>query len=172
MVERIGNYWSEELPEDHREALFEALCLLTEDFLGNEEHDKTLTAGLLRQRYLLRYTGLFYRRFFVTLLTVGYKLGQDEPPLPLHSCTAEEIALHVLIEEAKYLLEEEEIEADFSLFEDVVFQDADFEYLYMDRFDGIEDSEAGAELGIGNLHFDEWFQPFLNAASQVHPYVR
>ena len=112
------------------------------------------------------------RRIFVSLLTAGYKLGQDKPPLPLLSCTAEELALHVIIEEAKYILEEEEVEADFNLFEDVVYQDADFEYLYMDKFDGIEDSEAGAELGIGNLHFDEWFEPFLNASVQVHPYSR
>ena len=36
--------------------------------------------------------------------------------------------------------------------------------------DGIEDSDVGAELGIGNLRFHEWFEPFLNATTQVHPY--
>lgn len=172
MEERIGEYWSEELPESHRKALYGALCILTDDFLGDAEHDKTLIASLLPSRHLPRYTGLFYRRFFVAILTVGYKLGQDEPPLPLLSCTAEELALHVLIEEAKYLLEEEDVEAGFGLFEDVVFQDADFEYLYVDRFDGIEDSDTGAKLAIGNLHFDEWFEPFLNAFTQIHPYSR
>ena len=46
----------------------------------------------------------------------------------------------------------------------------DFEYLYDMRLDGIEDSEIGAEMGIGLLRFDEWFEPFLNAATSVHPY--
>lgn len=43
-------------------------------------------------------------------------------------------------------------------------------YLYIQRFDGIEDSDVGANMGIGNLRFDEWFEPFLNAATPLHPY--
>ena len=113
---------------------------------------------------------IFIRRFFTTLLTVGYELAQDSPPVPLLSCTAEELALHILIEEATHILEESGIESQFDVFEDDAFQESDFEYLYEMQFDGIEDSEVGAEMGIGNLHFDEWFEPFLNASTQVHPY--
>ena len=106
----------------------------------------------------------------MTVLTVGYKLVQREPPGPLLSCTAEELALRALIEEAKEVLDQEGIKADFGLFEDEAFQDADHEFLFMPEADGIEDSPEGARLGVGNLRFDEWFTPFLNASTQVHPY--
>ena len=36
--------------------------------------------------------------------------------------------------------------------------------------DGIEDTEEGPRLGVGHLHFDEWFKLFLNASTVVHPY--
>ncbi len=61
------------------------------------------------------------------------------------------------------------IEADFGAFEDAIYQDMDFEYLYEPEADGIEDSELGAELGIGNLRFSDWFKPFINASMPVHP---
>ena len=67
-------------------------------------------------------------------------------------------------------LEERGIEAWYGGFEDEVYQDLDFELLYQLRFDGIEDSPIGTELGMGNLHFDEWFVPFDNAAAPIHPY--
>ena len=61
-------------------------------------------------------------------------------------------------------------EASFAAFEDVAFQDADHELLYDMTRDGLEDSSVGARLGIGHLHFDDWFEPFLNAPTPVHPY--
>ena len=141
-----------------------------DDFLGEGDGEDSLLAGLLPSAYTLRYTGVFLKMWFVTVLTVGYKLAQRGPPGPLLSCTAEELALRALIEEAKEVLGREGIDADFGLFEDEAFQDADHEFLFMPEADGIEDSPEGAQLGIGNLRFDEWFTPFLNASSQVHPY--
>ena len=106
----------------------------------------------------------------MTVLTVGYKLAQPEPPVPLLSCIAEELALRALIEEAKEVLDQDGMERAFGLFEDEAFQDADHEFLFMPEADGIEDSAEGVQLGIGHLRFDEWFTPFLNASAQVHPY--
>ena len=97
MANQIARYWADDLPESHREALFDALCILTDNFLGDNEHIDSLIAYFLPQKYSLQYTGIFLRRFFTTLLTVGYKLAQDSPPVPLLSCTAEELALHILI---------------------------------------------------------------------------
>ena len=142
MANQIAQYWADDLPESHREALYDALCILTDDFLGDNEHIDSLIAYFLPQKYSLQYTGIFLRRFFTTLLTVGYKLAQDPLPVPLLSCTAEESALHILIEEATHLLEESGIETQFGLFEDDAFQDSDFEYLYEMQFDGIEDSKG------------------------------
>jgi len=106
----------------------------------------------------------------VTLLTVGYKLAQPEPPHLLLSCTAEELALRALVDEAKELLAQDGIEADFALFEDDVFEDTDYEFLFQPEADGIEDSAEAARLGISRLRFDEWFTRFDGAASEVHPY--
>ena len=92
--------------------------------------------------------------------------------IPLFSCTAEELALHVLIEEARECLETEGIEPEFSEFEDQVFQDdMDINILYDMALDGVENTPVGDSMGYGNLQFDQWFEPFLNASTPVHPYA-
>ena len=85
------------------------------------------------------------------------------------ACTAEELALHILIEQATAILETYEIDADFTDFEDHVFQDIDHEFLYDMSMDGIEDSEKGKEMAIANLSFSDWFKPFDNASMPIHP---
>jgi hypothetical protein len=138
------------------------------DDLGDDEN---FCISELPEKYRLRYDGLFRRRFLVTLLTVGYKLALQEPLAPLPSCTAEELALHILIEQAKSELQADAIEPDFSLFESLAFQDLDYEVLYDMSVDGIEDTTVGAEMAYGNLRFNEWFEPFLNATMPIHPYA-
>ena len=168
----IGNAWGDCLPENHREALHNALDLLVDDFLNDPDYDEPLLITALPSKYLLQYDGGFRRKFLVTLLTVGYKLAQPEPPVPLFSCTAEELALHVLIEEAREGLKTQGIEPEFSEFEDRAFQDdMDIEILYDMALDGIEDSPVGDSMRYANLQFDQWFEPFLSATTPVHPYV-
>ena len=168
----IGNSWDDCLPESHREALHSALCLLVDDFLNDPDYDEPLCVTALPSKYLHRYDGGFRRKFLVTLLTVGYKLAQSEPPAPLLSCAAEELALHVLIEEASEGLRAQGIEPDFSEFEDRVFQDdMDIAILYDMALDGIEDAAVGDSMGYANLQFDQWFEPFLNASTPIHPYA-
>ena len=166
----IGNSWDDCLPESHREALHDALCLLVDDFLNDPDYDQPLFITALPSKYLLQYDGGFRRKFFV--LTVGYKLAQAEPPVPLFSCTAEELALHVLIDEARECLKTQGIEPDFSEFEDQAFQDdMDINILYDMALDGVEDTSVGDIMGYGNLQFDQWFESFLDASSPVHPYA-
>lgn len=165
--------WAEYLPDNHRKALYSALCMVSDEFfeydLEDEDHE---LRQLLPRKFFHSYTPLFLKKFYATLLTVGYKLALPEESDTLIACTAEELALHILIEQASALLEIDGIEADFVPFEDVVYQDVDFEYLYEPETDGIEDSERGTELGIANLRFSEWFKPFLNASMPVHPYCQ
>ena len=170
MTTSMAAYWSDILPDSHREALHNALTWLCDDYLSDPEDDKALLTTLLPPRYQLRYDQLFLRIWFVTVLTVAYKLAQPEPPVPLLSCTAEELALRALIEEAKELLSQEGTEAEFGEFEDDAFQDTDHEFLFMPERDGIEDSAEAAHMGISPIRFDEWFTPFLNATTSVHPY--
>ena len=168
----IGNSWDDCLPESHREALHNALCLLVDDFLDDPGYDRPLCVTALPSKYLHRYDGGFRRRFFITLLTVGYKLAQAEPPVPLLSCTAEELVLHVLIEEAREGMKEQGIEPEFSEFQDQAFQDdMDIAILYDMALDGIEDSPVGDSMSYENLQFDQWFKPFLNASTPIHPYT-
>ena len=167
----FAKLWADALPNDHREALYDCLCLLTDDFLNSENPEDSSLAWNLPRKYLPRYTEVFLRRFFISFLTVGYKLAYQEPTELLPSCVAEELGLHILIEGASaHLKDVKQVKADFSLFEDLAFQDGDFEYLYNPKYDGIEDSSIGAEHGIGLLHIDEWFIPFDNAITPVHPY--
>jgi len=56
MANQIAQYWADDLPESHREALFDALCILTDDFLGDNEHNDSLIAYFLPQKYSLQYT--------------------------------------------------------------------------------------------------------------------
>ena len=71
---------------------------------------------------------------------------------------------------AEVHLEEKGIKADFGGFEEEIYQDTDFKLLYRPDMDGIEDSPEFSHMGIGPLRFDEWFEPFLNATTPVHPY--
>ncbi len=168
----IGNSWADCLPESHREALHDSLCLLVDDFLNDPDYDEPLCVTALPSKYLRRYDGGFRRKFLVTLLTVGYKLALPDPPVPFLSCTAEELALHVLIEEASEGLKTEGIEPEFSEFEDRAFQDdMDIEILYNMALDGIEDTTIGDRMGYAHLQFGQWFEPFLNASTPVHPYA-
>ena len=130
--------------------------------------DATFMSSDLPRRYLARYDYLFAKRFFTCLVTVVWKLGAPEQ-YDL-ACVAEEMALHALIEQATMDLERRGVEADFGDFCDDAFQDLDFLWLFDPKYDGIEDSPEGAFLGVGNLHFDEWFTPFLNVL-YVHPYA-
>ena len=65
--------WSKYLPDNHRDALFSALCILADEFfdyeLDNADH---IFRELLPSKYLNLYDGLFLKRFYATLLTVGY----------------------------------------------------------------------------------------------------
>jgi hypothetical protein len=52
-----------------------------------------------------------------------------------------------------------------------LLEDADFEYLYDDDMDGLEDDPATqAALGVDVVPIADWFTPF-NDTRVVHPYV-
>jgi hypothetical protein len=53
------------------------------------------------------------------------------------------------------------------------YQDTDFEFLYDNTYDGIEETELAQRIGILWLAFHEWFPPFSDEPSRTpHPYVR
>jgi hypothetical protein len=129
---------------------------------------------MLPPRYRLKYSAGFARKFFMCLVTVAWKLGQREP-LRL-SCVAEELAAHVLLQEAEAFADERSQIVDYSSFRDMLFEDLDFEFLYDEAYDGIEGTELGETMGITHLPFAEWFERFGPPASsrytEVHPYAQ
>jgi hypothetical protein len=177
----LGVAYAEVLPTSHRRALAEAAAFLMDLMLDDLASpasewsaETSYIASLLPPRYLPRYTLGFARKFFVCVSTVVWKLGQHQP-IGL-SCVAEELAAHVLIGEAEALLEDEYGEkADFGTFEDVLFEDLDFELLYSNAHDGIEESELGGQMGVVNLVFPDWFKGFRSPGdanfTDVHLYV-
>ena len=172
----LGEAWSEALPESHREALSNAFDSLCDGFVedlaltasGDVAFADTDSGSLLPIRLKKHYSEGFARRFFLCFATVGWKLAQPDEMTP--SCVAEELAVHILVTEATRILAEEGEDPDYGAFEDLYLQDADVELLYDLSFDGIEDTKTAEDLGMDHLHFEDWFKPFLNATSAVHPY--
>jgi hypothetical protein len=148
---------------------------LLEDVAGPDD-SSDFAADELPPQFGGHYTKAFMRRFLVSAISMSHKLTHPNPSGP--SCVAEEMSLYLFIEAAKTGLEifqdsgrqVTDRDLDFSSFEDVMFQDPDFEMLFDLSLDGIEDSEVGARLGAGNLSPDEWFHSFRNT-EPAHPFV-
>jgi hypothetical protein len=103
-------------------------------------------------------------------MTIVWKLSQSQVIRP--SCVAEELAAHILIQEAESLLELRGVPSEFDDFYDAFFKDLDFEYLY----DDIEKADIAETIGITYLAFAEWFERFGPPDSlsypEVHPYAQ
>jgi hypothetical protein len=111
----------------------------------------------------------------------------DHGRLPLPTCTAEEIALHLALDETEVVLDlatdsdqyartvfgelpEHPRDYDWDLCHDAFFQDSDVLFLYDSAADGIEDPETdiNQHFGIGDLRPARWFDTFLNMKPR-HP---
>jgi hypothetical protein len=173
------HYARDELTRVQLEALYRGARQVTDLFLddlrklGRREMSfaDTDMADYLPRKHLNRYNLSFAQRFLVCVLTVAWKLRA--PGLQVLACTAEELALRAIIEEARGLVladpELDEAEADFDSFEATAFEDWDFGMLFDPAYDGVEDSSDPRD-DVVNLHFDEWFKPF-NDDRIVHPYL-
>ena len=171
-------YRRDELTPVQREALYRAARQLTDLFLDDLRKlarrevafADTDMAEYLPRKHLGRYNLSFAERFLVCILTVVWKLR--EPGMHWLACTAEELALRAIIEEARTLVLADpgldEAEADFGSFESVAFEDWDFEMLFDPAYDGVEDASDPRE-DVVNLRFEEWFEPFNDRV--IHPYL-
>lgn len=172
---RLGQAYRKALPPQHGEALYSAAEILSDSMVddlvairdGSWTANGSYLASMLPPRYVLRYTPQFVRRFHACLLTVIWKLGQRERILL--SCVAEELAAHILIQEAVAVLETAGEKADFGAFEDELFEDLDFEMLYDDAYDGIEETEFATVAGVVNLGFADWFTRFGPPDNDTYP---
>jgi hypothetical protein len=165
--------WSKYLHKNHRRALYAALCMVADQFFDFDlESEENIFRELLPRQYASFYTPLFLKRFYATFLTVGYKLALPKKSNTLIACTAEELALHILISEASAILETEGIEPDFGAFEDAIYQDWDFEFLFDSESELNRNSALQDELACVNLHPSKWFMSFPNASLPINPYCQ
>ena len=140
---------------------------------GNESH----LFEALPSRFASRYDDAFFERFVPALRRV-YDWAISNPEELTCTCTADEIALEVLVQMAQdWALFGLEVAAEnpeqfplaspsdatsLSEFQELLVADSDVLFLWDWEDDGIEDDEAFMRhAGIGNaLKFENWFVPF------------
>jgi hypothetical protein len=142
------------------------------------EFDPFVISSRLPSIYKSRYGSFdFLKNWILTLTVVGWKLAQPEPR-PLTN-VAEELAMHALISDALGRAEEldpRSPEAERSLQDlyDRAFEDNDFLELYrLQDSDDIPDIDPSGLMGMTDLRFKSWFQPFGSGVDRgvPHPFL-
>lgn len=177
----IGQAYSNILSTYEQKALQIAGDLLMDHFFEDLEtiqetqNVANTTIGMyLPERYLYKYTPLFCKQFIVCFVTITWKLAQAKHTL--FASLAEELAAWTLVREAQRLLQDDLEGAtdkdNLDAFIDEIFEDTDFEFLFDDAYDGIDETAVGEAMGMTSLAFDDWFKPFSGGPDRiVHPYV-
>jgi hypothetical protein len=121
------------------------------------------------RRHRRAYNQDFYRKVLVTVIKVAQDLA--DPQGGEASCTAEEIIISAIGGLATGLCELAELDETEVHLEEALLEDLDFESLFDDDMDGIEDDPARqAAWGLTVPNVVDWFTPF-NDHSVVHPYA-
>ena len=127
---------------------------------------------LARQHADDRFVSAFAYRFAV----IGKRIASGLPWLEsIATCTADEMAVHIIlsmVDDFDELTDPSWIEQfpahedddQIEWLDDLLLQDTDVLMLYNPALDGIEDpdSPVNQQLGIANLHPNDWFKPFAN----------
>ncbi|WP_406063583.1 hypothetical protein OG462_33845 [Streptomyces sp. NBC_01077] len=127
----------------------------------------------LPPRYVLAYDELFARRFLVTAIALTTRFTDGS--FQQLGCLAEELVLKILLQQTHatldlYGLLSDDVADSLDRFADGVYEDMDFEWLYDESNDGIDEDPALAGTGITPLTIGTWFTPFGDG-SYVHPYA-
>jgi hypothetical protein len=115
------------------------------------------------------YDETFFRKVLVSAVRVAGDLA--DPGAGHAACTAEEIIRHAVGMIAVELCEVADLGQAWAEPDELLLEDVDFEYLYDESMDGLED-DPGTQAGLG-LHVPpvaDWFAPF-NKTRFVHPYA-
>ncbi|MEY9210619.1 hypothetical protein NI17_014490 [Thermobifida halotolerans] len=128
-------------------------------------------------RYRHHYDVIFAKKFLVASAVVYARLT-GSPWLPPAS-TAESLALHILIENAKDLLvsfaavDPDDVTAMFAVFESNAHSHHDHEWLYLEDLDSADPDDSSADpLGFLSRDAHSWFAPYPEAKdAPTHPYL-
>lgn len=121
----------------------------------------------LPERFAPQYDNSFLRRFFVATVAMTARFTSTGPPVL--SCIAEELALRLLLERARFTLDlygllNDGASSALDFFADGVYEDMDHEWLYDGEMSDMGSAFFGTEV-------ESWFAPF-NQNRYVHPYTR
>ncbi|MGW7518711.1 hypothetical protein ACWGJ2_24300 [Streptomyces sp. NPDC054796] len=127
----------------------------------------------LPDRYVLRYDERFARRFLVTVVAMTTRFTDGS--FQQLTCVAEELALKFLLDQATVTLDSfgllsPGVSEALECFADEIYEDRDFEWLYDDSMDGIDEDPAADSLGVTPLGIASWFKPF-GRGRRGHPFA-
>jgi hypothetical protein len=134
-----------------------------------DETEDTFVWEAFPPRYRDAYDEAFFRRVLVTAVKVAQDLA--DPHGGPAACTAEEIIRRAIGGLAMRLWEITGLGPALLHPDELLLEDADFELLYDEAFDGLENDpamQAGMNVEVPRLH--DWFAPF-NDRRVVHPYT-
>ncbi|WP_068758277.1 hypothetical protein [Thermobifida cellulosilytica] len=128
-------------------------------------------------RYRHHYDVGFAKRFLVASAVVYSRL--TSPPWVPPASTAESLALHILIENAKDLLvsfaavDPDDVTAMFAVFESRAHSRHDYAWLYLEDLDAADPNDSSADpLGFLSQDAHSWFAPYPEVRNPaVHPYL-
>ena len=132
----------------------------------------------LPPQFAHHYTQGLARKLLVIAISVAAALDGWDGESEIVTCTADALILHQVIELAKSNIElgvpwasgVPNTDVDFDEFEDCLFPDFDYEFLWDPKWDGIEDSDYAIAQRMF-LRVDQWFIPYAGTY-WVHPYCR
>jgi hypothetical protein len=120
-----------------------------------------------------RYRDAYDEQFFRNVLVTAIKVAQDlaDPDGGPAACTAEEIIRRAVGTGAEQWWEITDLGPAILHPDELLLEDTDFEFLYEDAFDGLENSPADqARMNVDVPGIQDWFTPF-NDDRVVHPYT-
>jgi hypothetical protein len=133
------------------------------------EADHTFVFEAFPSRFRNAYDEPFFRNVLVTAIKVAQDLA--DPNGGPAACTAEEIIRRAVGTVAQQLWELAGVGLAVLHPDELLLEDTDFEFLYEDAFDGLEDDPARqAGMNVEVPHLRDWFAPF-NDDRVAHPYT-
>jgi hypothetical protein len=139
-------------------------------------------AYYLPYQVVAQLNGRMVADFYVCLTIAGWKLTQAVRYLP--ACLAEELCLHVIVQDAKDTLEmwkaddperippgDPRFTGQLDDLYDTAFWDTDFLEMYDPSQDGIDTSPVGKEMGFTSLAVADLFKQFSGSKVTAHPNV-
>jgi hypothetical protein len=136
---------------------------------GDELAEERFVDEYFPPQYRHLYENDFHRKILATIAKVSHDLVNPHAWRP--ACTAEELVLYAILREWQALLDVYELGQPWTDLTEDLFDDLDFENLYAQDMDGIEnDPIAQLSTGMDVRAIADWFVPF-NSDSVVHPYV-